>query len=136
MTTVRADLWAKAEYFRRRYERLLPEGLYARVIEARPLTRYRVAEDGFFAQPRVRPSILLQVFADRLCGQDLWGLLRGQWVCSLRWDVGRSPSAREFRWAVAEGLEVCEREHRRWERRRRRWAAAFDGSLARSEVAS
>ncbi len=127
MTESREALWRHGEHFRRRYQRLLPEGLYARV-EAKPLAFVRYVDPvaGAYGPTRVRVSILLQVFADRLCGEDLPTLLRGQWLCSFRWNAGHAPSPREVLWGVSEGLARAEHKHRWWQRRRAKlWAKMF-----------
>lgn len=112
MSSTHAQLCAKAEAFRRRYQPLLPDGLYARV-EAQHLntTRWLCPVAVAYGPTRVVVRFLLRVLADELMGERLPTLLRGQWVCSLSWNAGFAPSEREVRWAVAEGLERAEKEH-------------------------
>ncbi len=130
MTTAPNDLWRKAECFRRRYQRLLPAGLTVNVEAKHLLTGHR----GPGRRPgpmRVVVRYLLQVFANQLCGEDLPGLFRGQWVCSLGWNAGFAPRAPEVLWAAIEGVARLEREHRAWSRHLARRQRLYDRALAR-----
>ncbi len=115
MTTAFRHLCAKAEAFRRRYARELPAGLHVEASAQHLSTRWRGEHRTLRPAPRVVVRYLLQVYAA--------GPMR-RWVASLSWNAGQAPSAREVRWAVAEGLHDVELEDAWYERRRALKAAA------------